>query len=100
MPQGGTRVPLTVSSRLARLFLEAQQRDDLSPGEPPVPAYPEPFGCGIFRWESIRFMNRAADEPISFAELRALADSHDITRLAIETARISWKSSIGRSNRE
>jgi len=39
-----------------------------------------------------------AYEPISFAELRALADAHDITRLAIETARTSSKSSTGRSN--
>src|SRR5918997_1791511 len=85
MPQGGTRVPLTASSRLSRLFLETQQRDALSPGEPPAPAYPEALRLWDFPIGINTVSHPRPDEPVSFAELRALADSHDITRLAIET---------------
>jgi hypothetical protein len=38
-------------------------------------------------------------EAIGFDELRALAESHDITRLAIEIGKIKSRSSSGLSNR-
>ena len=85
MPLGGTRVPFAVSSRLARRFLEAQQSDELSPGEPPVPASPEALRLWDFPIGINTVYEPRSNEPISFPELRALADSHDITRLAIET---------------
>jgi hypothetical protein len=84
MPQGGTRVPFTASS-LGRPFLEAQQRDALSPGEPPAPVYPEALRLWDFPVGINTVYEPRTEEPASFAELRALADSHDITRLAIET---------------
>lgn len=84
MPQGGTRVPFTASS-LGQLFREAQQQDAFSPGEPTAPAYPEALRLWDFPIGVNTVYEPRTDEPISFAELRALADSHDITRLAIET---------------
>ena len=42
-------------------------------------------GCGISRSASTRSTRRAPMSRSSFDELRALADAHDITRLAIET---------------
>jgi HK97 family phage portal protein len=94
MPQGGTRVPFTASS-LGRMFLETQQRDALSPGEPPAPAYPEVLRLWDFPVGINTVYEPRTEEPVSFAELRALADSHDITRLAIETRkdqleRLDW----------
>jgi HK97 family phage portal protein len=84
MPQGGTRVPFTASS-LRQLFREVQQRDAFSPGEPTAPAYPEALRLWDFPVGVNTIYEPRSDEPVSFAELRALADSHDITRLAIET---------------
>lgn len=85
MPQGGTRAPLTASASLGRFLLEAQQRDALSPGEPTAPPYTEALRLWDFPVGINTVYQPRTDEPISFAELRALADSHDITRLAIET---------------
>jgi hypothetical protein len=42
------------------------------------------YACGITRSATIRSIRRAY-EAIGFDELRALAENHDITRLAIET---------------
>lgn len=55
------------------------------PGEPLVPVEPEKTRLWDFPvgWNYI--YTPRAYEPIGFAELRALAENHDITRLAIET---------------
>ena len=84
MPQGGTRVPFTPSS-LRQLFRKRSSADAFSPGEPTVPAYPEALRLWDFPVGINTVYEPRSDEPVSFAELRALADSHDITRLAIET---------------
>ena len=84
MPQGGTRVPFTPAS-LRQLIPEAPQRDAFSPGEPTVPAFREALRLWDFPVGINTVYEPRTDEPISCAELRALADSHDITRLAIET---------------
>lgn len=84
MPQGGTRVPFTPSS-LRRLSPEAWQQDAFSPGEPTAPAFREALRLWDFPVGVNTIYEPRSDEPISFAELRALAESHDITRLAIET---------------
>lgn len=56
-----------------------------SPGEPLVPVEPEKVRLWDFPvgWNYIYTPRHS--EPISFAQLRALAENHDITRLAIET---------------
>ncbi|MGE3942510.1 MAG: phage portal protein [Alphaproteobacteria bacterium] len=77
-------MPFTASS-LRQLFPEAQQGEAFSPGEPPVPARLEALRLWDFPVGINTVYGPRTDEPISFAELRALADSHDITRLAIET---------------
>src|SRR4051794_28442174 len=84
MPQGGTRVPFTPAS-LRGLPPEAAQPDAFSPGEPTVPAFREALRLWDFPVGVNTVYEPRNNEPISFAELRALADSHDITRLAIET---------------
>jgi HK97 family phage portal protein len=56
-----------------------------SPGQPLVPATPEPARTWDFPVGANFIYTPRAFEPIGFDELRALADSHDITRLAIET---------------
>jgi hypothetical protein len=84
MPQGGTRVPFTPAS-LRQLLPEAPQADAFSPGEPTVPAFREVLRLWDFPVGINTVYEPRTDEPISFAELRALSDSHDITRLAIET---------------
>jgi len=65
--------------------LETRQRDALSPGEPPAPAYSEALRLWDFPVGINTVYEPRTEEPVSFTELRALADSHDITRLAIET---------------
>lgn len=84
MPQSGIRLPFT-ASHLGRLSLEARQGQALSPGDPPVPAYTEALRLWDFPVGINTVYEPRTDEPVSFSELRALADRHDITRLAIET---------------
>ena len=50
-----------------------------------APAEPENLRLWDFPIGVNRVYTPRAQEPISFAELRALAEAHDITRLAIET---------------
>ncbi len=56
-----------------------------SAGEPPVPPEAEKVRTWDFPVGVNTIYTPRAYEPVSFAELRALADGHDITRLAIET---------------
>jgi HK97 family phage portal protein len=56
-----------------------------SPGEPITPTAQEPVRAWDFPVGINAVYAPRSQDPISFAELRALADSHDITRLAIET---------------
>ena len=84
MPQGGTRAPFTPAS-LRRLLPQAPQGDAFSPGEPTIPAFREALRLWDFPVGINTVYEPRTDEPISFTELRALADRHDITRLAIET---------------
>src|SRR5207302_2074198 len=56
-----------------------------SPGTPLTPMEPERTRLFDFPVGVNTIMTPRAYEPVSFTELRALADAHDITRLAIET---------------
>lgn len=92
MPQGGTRTSLTASYTWGQQGLEAQFGPVFQPGEGIFsPGYPlAPPQAELLRlWDFPVGVNTIytprSSEPVSFAELRALADSHDITRLAIET---------------
>jgi len=92
MPDGGKRTPLALSYSWGQSAFEAQfaatfepARGIFSPGIPLAPPQPErtrvfDFPVGINTITAPR-----AYEPVSFTELRALADAHDLTRLAIET---------------
>ena len=99
MPQGGTRVPFTASS-LGRLFLEAQHAGRVLAGRAACPRISRsPAACGIFRSASIRFTSRA---PTSRSPLPSCARSPTATILPVwqsRRARISWRSSTGRSSR-
>jgi hypothetical protein len=92
MPEGGNRAPLALSYSWGQRGLEAQFAPVFQPGQgifsPGYPlAPPEPAALRIrdFPVGVNTITTPRAYEPISFAELRALADAHDITRLAIET---------------
>ena len=92
MPQGGTRTPLSASYSWGQQGLEAQfgavfqsAEAIFSPGLPLAPPQPERVRLWDFPVGVNTVMTPRASEPVSFAELRALADCHDITRLAIET---------------
>ncbi len=93
MPQaGGTRTPLAASYSWGQQGLEAQfatvfqpGQGIFSPGYPLAPVEPERLRLWDFPVGVNTIYTPRAYEPISFAELRALADAHDITRLAIET---------------
>ena len=66
-----------------------------SPGYPLVPPEPERIRVWDFPVGYNAIYTPRAYEPIGFHELRALAENHDITRLAIETRkdqieRLSW----------
>jgi len=92
MPDGGKRTPLALSYSWGQSAFEAQfaatfepARGIFSPGIPLAPPQPErtrvfDFPVGINTITAPR-----AYEPVSFTELRALADAHDLTRLATET---------------
>jgi hypothetical protein len=99
---GGARTPHALYYTWGRQGLEAQfqsvfQSGDavFSPGYPPAPPEPELLRMWDFPVGVNTIYTPRAYEPVSFAELRALADSHDITRLAIETRkdqleRLDW----------
>lgn len=83
MPQGGTRTSLVASSVWGQQFAAADSV--FSPGQPLVPPQPQSVRLWDFPVGVNTIYTPRAYEPVTFAELRALADSHDITRLAIET---------------
>jgi hypothetical protein len=92
MPEGGQRTSLTASYSWGQQGLEAQfapvfqpGQGIFSPGYPLAPPEPAPLRIRDFPVGVNTIATPRAYEPISFAELRALADAHDITRLAIET---------------
>jgi HK97 family phage portal protein len=80
MPEGGARTSLPASYSWGQVFDSV-----FSPGRPLAPPQPEPVRLWDFPVGVNTVSTPRAAEPVSFAELRALADSHDITRLAIET---------------
>jgi hypothetical protein len=91
-PSGGTRTPLALSYTWGQEGLEAQFQTVFQPGEgifspgyPLAPPEPERLRLWDFPVGVNTIYTPRAYEPISFAELRALADAHDLTRLAIET---------------
>jgi hypothetical protein len=100
MPATGRRTPLAGiiagAQDLAARFRAVWGSGNLfSPGEPMVPPEPEKTRTWDFPvgWNYI--YTPRSYESIGFAELRALAENHDITRLAIETRKdqieqLSW----------
>jgi len=101
-PKGGTRMPLNASytgaSYTGASYTWGQQGIEaqfgpvfepgqgvFSPGYPLVPTEPERVRLWDFPVGVNTLYTPRSHEPVSFDELRALADSHDITRLAIET---------------
>ncbi len=91
-PEGGARRSLTASYSWGQQGLEAQfggvfqpGQGIFSPGYPLAPPEPEHVRLWDFPVGVNTIYTPRSYEPISFAELRALADAHDITRLAIET---------------
>ncbi|HKS88741.1 MAG TPA: phage portal protein [Stellaceae bacterium] len=101
-PQGGRRTSLALSYTWGQQGIEAQFRNVFEPGQgvfspgyPLAPPDPEPLRLWDFPVGVNTIYTPRAAEPVSFAELRALADAHDITRLAIETRkdqleRLDW----------
>jgi hypothetical protein len=92
MPEGGTRTPLDATyswgqpgleARFASVFQPGQ--GIFSPGYPLAPPEPERLRLWDFPVGVNTIYTPRAAEPVSFAELRALSEAHDITRLAIET---------------
>jgi hypothetical protein len=90
-PSGGTRTPL-VSYTWGQEGLEAHFQNVFQPGQgifspgyPLAPPEPEDTRLWDFPVGVNTIYTPRSYEPISFAELRALADAHDLTRLAIET---------------
>jgi hypothetical protein len=101
MPDGGKRTALTASYSWGQTgltqFAEVFQPGHgiFSPGFPLAPPEPEKVRVWDFPVGVNTVYTPRAYEPVSFAELRALADGHDITRLAIETRkdqieRLDW----------
>src|SRR5579871_3272886 len=96
-PDGGTRTPLALSygwgsSGWGQQGLEAQfagtfqpGQGIFSPGYPLAPPEPERLRLWDFPVGVNTIYTPRSYEPVSFDELRALAEAHDITRLAIET---------------
>src|SRR5947207_10369663 len=92
MPDGGKKTPLALSYSWGQSGLEAQFATTFqpghgifSPGYPLAPPEAAPLRLRDFPISVNTIATPRAYEPVSFAELRALADCHDITRLAIET---------------
>jgi HK97 family phage portal protein len=77
-PEGGVRTPLSATYSWG-------QQGIFAPGTPLVPIEPEALRLWDFPVGVNTIYTPRAYEAVSFAELRALADCHDITRLAIET---------------
>lgn len=118
MPPDGTLTPLTGNtspgflSRLSaglRYAIRGVSPDDwfgpLQPLEPVAPAFAAPRRFDYRSGINLQFVPRG-EEGISFAQLRALADSYDVLRLVIETRkdqveRLRWnirpKVAAGRS---
>jgi HK97 family phage portal protein len=87
-PDGTRRRPPDLSYSWGQAGFEAafEPPDGMfSPGVPLAPVEPAPLRLWDFPVGVNTLYTPRAYEPISFAELRALADAHDITRLAIET---------------
>ena len=93
---GGAKTRLTASyswgQPSGQQSLEAQFRDVyqpgqgiFSPGYPLAPVDPEQTRVWDFPVGVNTIYTPRSYEPVSFEELRRLADAHDITRLAIET---------------
>ena len=90
MPEGGKRTPLAgiiaggqyVLERFGQVF---GLGGIFWPGQPLVPPEPERVRSWDFPVGVNYIYTPRSYEPVSFDELRALADGHDITRLAIET---------------
>src|SRR5207237_1964316 len=92
MPDGGKRTPLALSYSWGQTALETQFASTFqpghgifSPGTPLAPPEPERTRLWDFPVGVNTTLTPRAYEPVSFTELRALAEAHDITRLAIET---------------
>src|SRR5262249_10479493 len=92
MPNGGKRTTLALSYSWGQAALEGQFASTFepnagifSPGVPLAPLEPEKTRVFDFPVGVNTIATPRAYEPVSFAELRALAESHDLTRLAIET---------------
>ncbi|HVB18340.1 MAG TPA: hypothetical protein VNF04_17550, partial [Stellaceae bacterium] len=95
-------MPLTASYSWGQQGLETQFRTVFqpdqgifSPGYPLLPPEPERLRLWDFPVGVNTIYTPRAYEAVSFDELRALADAHDITRLAIETRkdqleRLDW----------
>ena len=85
-PQGGKRTSLTASYSWGQ-FSDVFEPDMgiFSPGYPLVPVEDERLRVWDFPVGVNAIYTPRSYEPVSFGELRALADGHDITRLAIET---------------
>jgi HK97 family phage portal protein len=90
--QSGVRTPLTASYSWGHQGPAAQfdavfepTRGIFSPGYPPAPTEQEPLRLWDFPVGVNAIYTPRAHEAVSFGELRALAESHDLTRLAIET---------------
>src|SRR5215831_16219815 len=114
-PAGGKRTPLTQPGRAPiasyswggwgsqndiTQFRDVFQPDQgiFSPSYPLVPPEPERVRLWDFPVGYNTTYTPRSYEPVSFAELRALAESHDVTRLAIETRKDQIESSTGPSS--
>ena len=85
-PHGGKRTPLTASYTWGE-FRDVFEPDMgiFSPGYPLAPVEDERVRGWDFPVGVNAIYTPRSYEAVSFEELRALADGHDITRLAIET---------------
>lgn len=90
-PKGGTPIEGGIISRLARgvsYALSGKSANDFfGPGQPIPPAAQEQAHGRAFDYETNYNISTRprGNEPIDFKTLRALADSYDLVRLAIET---------------
>lgn len=117
MPNGGTKTPID-AGMLARASnawraltdeLQAITTGWFAPLSPPVPVVPQEQQDSV-RGRALDFpagynirLRPRSNEPVSFEQMRALADSCDVLRLVIETrkdqiAKMSW--TIGKRNND
>ena len=73
-------------------------RGSFSPGYPLVPPEREQVRVWDYPVGFNTIYTPRSYEAIGFSELRALAESHDITRLAVETRKDQTKNSNGQSS--